>query len=55
MIYIIDIYCVADLVRDSQVFPSHVKRTRGVTKGGALASLRGRRQALAARTNLSGS
>ena len=46
------IYYVADL-RDSQVFPSHVKRTRGVTKGGALANLRDRRQALAARTNLS--
>jgi len=38
-----------------QVFPSHVKRTRGVTKGGALASLRGRRQALVTRTNLSDS
>ena len=55
VIYNWHIYCVSDLVRDSQVFPSHVKRTRGVTKGGALASLRGRRQALAARTNLSGS
>jgi hypothetical protein len=46
---------VADVVRDSQVFPSHVKHTGGVTKGGAPASLRGRQQALAARTNLSGS
>ena len=54
-IYTIDIYCAADVVCDSQIFPSHVKRTGGVTKGGALASLRGRRQALAARTNLSGS
>ena len=50
LIYIL--YGVADIVRDSQVFPSHVKRTGGVTKGGALASLRGRRQALVARTNL---
>jgi hypothetical protein len=46
---------VADLGPDSQVFPSHGKRTGGVTKGGALASLRGRRRALAAVTNLSGS
>jgi hypothetical protein len=43
---------VADL-GDSQVFPSYVKRTQGVTKGGALARLKDRRQALAARTNLS--
>ena len=46
---------MADVVRDSQVFPSHVKCTGGVTKGGALASLRGRREALVAHTNLSGS
>jgi hypothetical protein len=46
------IYYVADL-GDSQVFPSYVKRTQGVTKGGALARLKDRRQALAARTNLS--
>ena len=43
---------MADL-GDSQVFPSHVKRTQGVTKGGALASLRGRWQVLAACTNIS--
>ena len=49
------IYCAADLVHDSQVFPIHVKHTQGVAKGGALASLRGRRQALVARTNLSDS
>jgi hypothetical protein len=49
------ICCAADIVPDSQVFPSHVKRTGGVNKGGALASLRRRREALAARTNLSGS
>ena len=53
--YTIDIYCAADVVCDSQVFPSHVKRTGGVTKGGALESLRAKRHALAGRTNLSGS
>lgn len=55
VISLIYIYCAADVACDSQVFPSHVKRTGGVTKGGALASLRARRQALAARPNLSGS
>jgi hypothetical protein len=54
IVYCWHIYYVADLC-DSQVFPSHVKRTQGVTKGGALASLRNRRQALAARINLSDS
>ena len=54
-IHYLYIDCAADPAFCSQVFPSHVKRTGGVTKGGALASLRGRRQALAARTNLSGS
>jgi hypothetical protein len=55
VIYIIDISIMWLTLVNSQVFPSHVKRTQGVTKGGALASLRGRRQALAARTNLSDS
>ena len=43
---------MADL-GDSQVFPSHVKHTQGMTKGGALASLRGMQQVLAAHTNIS--
>jgi len=45
----------ADLILLSQVFPSYVKRTQGVTKQSALAKLKEKRLALAHRTNVSSS
>jgi hypothetical protein len=39
---------VADLILHSQVFPSYVKRTQGISKQSALAKLKEKRSALAA-------
>jgi hypothetical protein len=39
---------VADLILRSQVFPSYVKRTQGISKQSALAKLKEKRSALAA-------
>jgi hypothetical protein len=39
---------VADLILCSQVFPSYVKRTHGISKQSALAKLKEKRSALAA-------
>jgi hypothetical protein len=46
---------VADLILRSQVFPSYVKRTQGISKQSALAKLKERRSALAGAINQSGS
>jgi hypothetical protein len=39
---------VADLILRSQVFPSYVKRTQGISKQSALAKLKEKRSALVA-------
>ena len=55
-IHYLYIDCAADPAFCSQVFPSHIKRTQGVTKQSALAKLKEKRAALTAvHTNLSAS